>query len=47
MELLPSEWADKFTQDLDGNMVYLGASMDDLKIAIQENTSALLNESRE
>lgn len=47
MELLPSEWADKFTQDLDGNMVYLGGSMDDLKIAIQENTSALLNESRD
>lgn len=38
---LPQEILSDFVQDVDGNYVYLGNSMDDLKKAIEDNTAAL------
>lgn len=39
-----SDLADDFRQNLDGEWVYIGESMDTLRAAIEENTSALLGE---
>lgn len=38
---LSSDLLSGFVQDMDGNYVYLGNSMDDLKKAIEDNTAAL------
>ena len=46
IEMAP-ELASSFRQDLDGNWIYLGSSMDDLREAIDKNTGALVEEKRD
>ena len=46
VEAVPS-LAGKFQQTLEGDYVYLGSAMQDLTVAIQDNTAALLKEAQE
>lgn len=46
IKLLPAneDWESQFVQDLDGNYIYIGSRMDDLSLALNNNTKALLKE---